>query len=61
MTTKDDLKDLARAAFRLIETGDEAEAARIVSPDFVNREAEDDPDEPERQQRGPAGYLATGT
>lgn len=61
MTTTQDLKDLALAAFRLIETGDEAEAARIISPEFINHEAEDDPDDIERQAHGPTGYLATGT
>lgn len=61
MTTAHDLKDVAEAGFRLIETGDESEAARIVSSDFVNHEAEDDPEDAERQERGPAGYLATAT
>ena len=59
MSTAQDLKEVALASFRLIETGDEAEAARIVSPDFVNLEAEDDPEDAERQEHGPAGFLAT--
>lgn len=60
MTTTHDLKDLAIAAFSLIETRDEGEARRLISPDFINHEAEDDPEDVERQERGPAGYLATG-
>lgn len=54
-----DLKELARDSFRLIETGDPALAEAIIDADFVNHEADDDPDEPARQQRGPAGFLAT--
>jgi predicted ester cyclase len=54
-----DPKAIARASFRLIETGDTQLAEQIVAPDFVNEEAEDDPEEVERQQRGPAGFLAT--
>lgn len=60
MTATHDLKDLTIAAFRLIETGNEDEAGRLISPDFANHEAEDDPEDIERQQRGPGGYLATG-
>jgi predicted ester cyclase len=56
-----DLKTLAHESFRLIESGDEQLAARIVAPDFINHEAADDPDEVQRQQRGPAGFLATGS
>ena len=54
------LKELARASFRLIETGDEQLARQIIDPDFTNHEAEDDPDDAERQLKGPAGFLATG-
>lgn len=61
MTTTRALKDLALASFRVIESGDHAEAVRIISPDFVNLEAQDDPEDAERRERGPAGYLATGT
>ncbi|MEZ0050897.1 putative ester cyclase [Mycobacterium sp. MAA66] len=32
---------------------------QIVAADFVNHEAEDDPDDDERGQIGPAGFLAT--
>ncbi|MBV8293968.1 MAG: ester cyclase, partial [Mycobacterium sp.] len=32
---------------------------QIVAPDYVNQEADDDPDEVERQQVGPTGFLAT--
>jgi predicted ester cyclase len=31
---------------------------RIVAPDHVNAEAEDDPDDVERRRQGPAGFLA---
>jgi predicted ester cyclase len=55
-----DPKTLAYESFRLIETGDEELARRIIAPGFVNDEAEDDPEDAERQQRGPAGFLATG-
>jgi predicted ester cyclase len=34
-------------------------AERIIAVDFVNEEANDDPDEPERQLHGPEGFLAT--
>jgi len=54
-------KQIAAQSFRLIETGDPVLAARIVAPAFVNREAEDDPGDAARQQRGPAGFLATAT
>jgi predicted ester cyclase len=54
-----DTKAIAHASFRLIETGDPLLAEQIVAPDFVNQEAEDDPEEVERQQQGPAGFLAT--
>ncbi len=54
-----DPKALARASFRLIETGDLELARQIIAPDFVNQEAVDDPEEVERQQQGPAGFLAT--
>jgi predicted ester cyclase len=54
-----DPKVVARASFRLIETGDEELAQQIIAPDYVNQEAEDDPEDGERQQRGPAGFLAT--
>ena len=54
-----DPKVVARASFRLIETGDEELAQQIIAPDYLNQEAEDDPEDGERQQRGPAGFLAT--
>jgi ketosteroid isomerase-like protein len=56
----DENKKAAIASFRLIESGDAGLAARLIATDFVNREAEDDPDQPERTQAGPAGFLATG-
>lgn len=52
-------KTVALESFRLIETGDAELAQRIIAPDFVNQEADDDPDDPERQLPGPAGFLAT--
>lgn len=54
-----DSKTIAHASFRLIETGDPELAEQIIAPDFVNEEAEDDPEDAERQERGPAGFLAT--
>lgn len=54
-----DKKAVARESFRLIETGDAELAEQIIAPDFVNQEAEDDPEDVERQQHGPAGFLAT--
>jgi len=38
-----DTKAIAHESFRLIETGDPELAKRIIAPDFVNQEAEDDP------------------
>jgi predicted ester cyclase len=55
----DQNKLVAIESFRLIETGDPTLAARIVASDFVNREAADDADEPDRKLPGPAGFLAT--
>ncbi len=52
-------KNIALESFRLIETGDAQLAQRIIAPDFVNQEADDYPDDPERQRPGPAGFLAT--
>ena len=54
-----DAKAIARESFRLIETGDAKLAQHIIAPDFINQEAEDDPEDVERQQHGPAGFLAT--
>jgi predicted ester cyclase len=52
-------KLVAIESFRLIETGDSTLAARIVASDFVNHEAEDDDNEPDRKLPGPVGFLAT--
>jgi predicted ester cyclase len=52
-------KSIALESFRLIETGDAQLAQRIIAPDFVNQEADDDLDDPERRLPGPAGFLAT--
>jgi predicted ester cyclase len=54
-----DTKAIARESFRLIETGDAELAERIIAGDFINDEAADDPEDVERQQHGPAGFLAT--
>lgn len=54
-----DPKVVALESFRLIESGDTELAERIVAPDYLNREADDDPGDSARQQRGPAGFLAT--
>jgi predicted ester cyclase len=54
-----DAKAIARESFRLIETGDAELAEQIIAPDFINEEAADDPEDVERQQHGPAGFLAT--
>lgn len=56
----DTAKAVAIASFRLIETGDSELAGRIIAPDFINREAEGDPDQTPRNLHGPAGFLATG-
>jgi predicted ester cyclase len=52
-------KELARESFQLIETGDEELARRIIDPEFVNYEADDDPEDAGRQLEGPDGFLAT--
>lgn len=54
-----DTKTIAHQSFRLIETGDPDLAEHIIAPDYVNDETEDDPEDVERQQDGPAGFLAT--
>jgi predicted ester cyclase len=54
-----DTKTIAHQSFRLIETGDPDLAEQIIAPDYVNDEAKDDPEDVERQQDGPAGFLAT--
>jgi len=55
------LECLASMSFRLIENGDRTLAEKIIHPGFTNYEAADDPEDAERQLRGPAGFLATGT
>jgi len=54
-----ELKTVALESFLLIENGDVELAQKIIAPDFINREADDDPQDIDRQQRGPAGFLAT--
>lgn len=52
-------KQAVLESFRVLETGNSAAAAQIIAPDFINREADDDPDRPDRGLRGPAGLIAT--
>jgi len=52
-------KQVALDSFRVIETGDSVAADRIIAPDFINREVDDDPDRPDRGLRGPAGLIGT--
>jgi predicted ester cyclase len=54
-----DPKTIALQSFRVIETGDAALAEKIIAADFINQEADDDPEDVERQQHGAAGFLAT--
>jgi predicted ester cyclase len=54
-----DTKAIAHQSFRLIENGDVELAQQIIATGFVNEEADDDPDDVERQLQGPAGFLAT--
>jgi predicted ester cyclase len=55
----DEHKRIALESFRIIESGDAASADLIIAPGFVNREAEDDPEQADRSARGPGGFLAT--
>ncbi len=52
-------KRVALESLRVIETGDSVAADRIIAPEFINREADDDPNRPDRGLRGPAGLIAT--
>src|SRR5262249_36629328 len=52
-------KQVALDAFRVLETSDSVVADRIIAPDFINREADDDPNRPDRGLRGPGGVIAT--
>ena len=52
-------KQVVLDSFRVLETGDSVAADRIIAPDFINREADDDPNRPDRGLRGPAGLIAT--
>src|SRR5271163_4108833 len=54
-----DPKAVAHQSFQLIENGDVELADQIIATGFANEEAEDDPDDVERQLHGPAGFLAT--
>jgi predicted ester cyclase len=53
-------KKIAIASFRLIETGDYELGHEIIADDFINLEAADDEDQPDRKAHGPLGFLATG-
>jgi predicted ester cyclase len=55
----DENKRIPLESFRIIESGDAASADLIVANDFVNREAEDAPEQADRNLRGPKGFLAT--
>jgi hypothetical protein len=46
-------KQVALESFRVIETGDSVAAVRIIAPDFINLEADDDPDPPDRGSEPP--------
>jgi hypothetical protein len=48
-----DTKTIARESFRIIETGDEELAQRIIAPNFINAEADDDPEDVDCRLRGP--------
>ena len=52
-------KQVALESLRVIETGDSVAADRIITLDFINREADDDPNRPDRGLRGPAASIAT--
>ncbi len=54
-------KKLAIASFRLIETGDPDLAHQVIAADFINREAEDDHEQADRNLKGPEGFLATSS
>jgi hypothetical protein len=45
-------KQVVLGSFRILEIGDPAAADRTIAPDFINREADDDPDRPDRGLRG---------
>ncbi|HET9876192.1 MAG TPA: hypothetical protein VFQ37_10555 [Mycobacterium sp.] len=44
-----DLKSIAHDSFRVMEISDVELAQRIVAPDSINQEADDDPEDVERQ------------
>jgi predicted ester cyclase len=52
-------KQIAISSFRVIESDDPELAHEIIAQDFINLEAADDPDQPDRNLNGPAGFLAT--
>jgi len=52
-------KQVVLDSFRVLENGDRVAADQIVALDFINREADDDPDRPDRGLKGPAGLIAT--
>ena len=58
--TLEENKRIATDSFLIIERGDAGLAQRIVHPEFINHEADDDPEDGSRQLRGPVGFLATG-
>ena len=52
-------KQVVLDSFDVLETGDGVTADRVIAPDFINREADDDPDRPDRGLRGAAALIAT--
>lgn len=52
-------QEVASLSFKLIETGDLNLAEQIIDKDFINHEAQDDPEDRDRQLKGPKGFLAT--
>jgi predicted ester cyclase len=54
-------QQIALASFKVIENGDDMLAAQIIHPDFRNVEADDDPEDVERQEKGVDGFIATST
>ena len=54
---RDDVRDLVRRSFHLMEVWDDAEAGEILHPDSVNHEAVSEP--PAARGPGPQAYRAT--
>jgi predicted ester cyclase len=52
-------KQAALDSFRIVTVSDSTLAELIISPNCINREAEDDPEDVERNLQGPNGFIAT--